>query len=57
MKTQEKLFFIVSAVEFMTKIFTACGVAIFCELHNCDNKCGLKTKMGFCHDNMEPLVA
>lgn len=41
----------------MTKIFTACGVAVFCELRNCDNKCGLKTKVDFCHDNMEPLAA
>lgn len=57
MKTQEKLFFVVNVVEFVTKIFTACGVVIFCELWNCDNKRGLKTKMDFCHDNIEPLTA
>lgn len=52
MKAQERLFFIVCSIDFMTKILAASDLAIFFELQNFDNECGLKNKIDFCHDSM-----
>lgn len=52
MKAQERLLFLACAIEFMTKILAASGLAISFELQNCDNECGFKTRIDFCCDSM-----
>lgn len=52
MKAQERLLFMACAIDFMTKILTASGLAIFFQLQKYDNERGLRTRMDFYHESM-----